>query len=57
MNVFLNYRQKFYGVTAEADLKLLAGYQQNKDIASIQTKLSEYKGWWSTNKAKSISLP
>ena len=56
MNVFLNYRQKYYGVAA-ADLTLLAGYQQNKDIASIQTKLSEYKGWWSSNKARSISLP
>jgi hypothetical protein len=57
MKVFLNYRQKYYGIAAEADLKLLAGYQLNKDIASIQTKLSEYKGWWSTNKARSISLP
>ena len=57
MGVFINYRQKYFGVAAEADLKLLSGYQQNKDIASIQTKLSEYKGWWSTNKARSISLP
>jgi hypothetical protein len=57
MYVFLKYRQKYYSVSAEADLKLLFGYQQNKDIASIQTKLSQYKGWWSSNKAKSISLP
>ena len=57
MGVFLNYRQKYYSVAAEADLKLLSGYQENKDIASIQTKLSEYKGWWSSNKARSISLP
>ena len=57
MNVFLNYRQKYYGVAADADLKLLSSYQQNKDITSIQTKLSQYKGWWSSNKARSISLP
>ena len=57
MKVFLNYRQKYFGVAVDADLKLLAGYQQNKDIAAIQTKLSQYKGWWSSNKARSISLP
>jgi hypothetical protein len=56
MKVFLNYRQKYFDVKAEADLKLLFGYQQNKDIAAIQTKLSEYKGWWSKNKAKSFSF-
>ena len=57
MKVFLNYRQKYFNVSAQADLDLLSGYQQNKDIASLQTKLSEYKGWWNSNKAKAISLP
>ena len=56
MKVFLNYRQKYYAVAAEADLNLLAGYQENKDIASIQTKLSQYKGWWSENKGSSIKI-
>ena len=53
---FLNYRQKYYSVAAAADLKLLFGYQQNNDIASIQTKLSEYKIWWNANKGKSIRI-
>ena len=57
MKVFLNYRQKYFAVAADADLTLLSGYQQNNDLVTIQTKLSEYKGWWSANKAKSISLP
>jgi hypothetical protein len=57
MGVFLNYRQKYYGVSAQADLDLLFGYKQNKDITPIQTKLKEYKTWWSANKGKSITLP
>jgi len=57
MNVFLNYRQKYYGVSAGADLNLLSSYKQNKDITSIQTKLSEYKTWWAKHKDKRISLP
>ena len=57
LEVFLNYRQKYFSVAAEADLTLLADYQQNNDLASIQTKLSEYKGWWNSNKARAITLP
>jgi hypothetical protein len=56
MNVFLNYRQKYYGVSAQADLDLLDGYKQNKNIASVQTKLTEYKTWWVKHKDKSIKL-
>ena len=57
IGVFLNYRQKYYGVSAKDDIAAIGGYMRNDDIASIQTKLSEYKGWWSSNKARSISLP
>ena len=57
MEVFLYYRQKYYGVAAQADINLLVGYKQNKDITSIQKKLTEYKTWWSKNKTKSITLP
>ena len=44
-------------LAAQADLDLLSGYQKNNDIASIQTKLSEYKGWWNRNKGRAITLP
>ena len=57
MKVFLNFRQKYFSVAAQADLDLLSGYQRNNDIASLQTKLSEYKGWWNSNKARAITLP
>jgi hypothetical protein len=57
MGVFLNYRQKYYGVSATDDLNAMSVYMQNNDLASIQTKLTEYKTWWSKNKGKSITLP
>ncbi|MEN6422755.1 MAG: hypothetical protein ABFD76_12505 [Smithella sp.] len=57
MNVFLNYRQKYYGVSAVADLNALFGYKQNNDLTSIQPKLTEYKTWWGKHKGNSISLP
>ncbi|MCE5211297.1 MAG: hypothetical protein LLG40_07070 [Deltaproteobacteria bacterium] len=57
MNVFLNYRQKYYNIATDADIKALAGYKQNNDIASIQNKLTEYKTWWAKHKDKRISLP
>jgi len=56
MGVFLNYRQKYYGVKANADLEALFNYQQKKDIASIQKKLTEYKTWWAKHKGKRIHL-
>ena len=56
MEVFLNYRQKYYGVAAQADINLLAGYKQNNDLASIQTKLTEYKTWWAKHKGKNIKI-
>jgi len=56
MGVFLNYRQKYYGVSAKDDLEALFNYQQNKDIASIQKKLTEYKTWWAKHKDKSIKI-
>jgi hypothetical protein len=57
MGVFLNYRQKYYGISAKSDLEALFSYKQNKDVASIQKKLTEYKTWWAKHKDRSISLP
>jgi hypothetical protein len=57
MTIFLKYRQKYFGVAADADLNAFTRYLQNNDLASIQTKLSEYKGWWNKHKGKSIRLP
>lgn len=57
MEVFLNYRLKYYNIAIDADIKALAGYKQNKDITPIKNKLTEYKTWWAKHKGDSISLP
>jgi len=56
MEVFLNYRQAYFGMKAMDEMSALHQLQKNKDIASIQTKLTEYKTWWSANNGKRISL-
>jgi hypothetical protein len=56
MGVFLNYRQKYYGVSAKSDLEALFGYKQKNDVASIQKKLTEYKTWWAKHKGKNIKI-
>ncbi len=56
IGVFLNYRQKYYDVSAKADLMALFDYKQKNDVASIQKKLTEYKTWWAKHKDRSISL-
>lgn len=54
MNVFLDYRQKYYGISATNDKKTLANYLYQNDITSIKNKLAEYKTWWSANKGGSL---
>ena len=56
IGVFLNYRQKYYGVSATDDLNAMSVYMQNNDLASIQKKLTEYKTWWAKHKNKSIRI-
>ena len=56
MKVFLNYRQAYFGMKAMDDMSALHQLQKNKDIISINKKLTEYKTWWSANKGKSIHL-
>ena len=54
MNVFLDYRQKYYGISATEDKKALANFLYQNDITSIKNKLNEYKTWWSANKSSSL---
>ncbi len=54
MKVFLNYRQKYFNVSAETDLVVLYTYLQANDSTSIEKKLTEYKTWWAKNKDKGI---
>jgi len=57
MNVFLDYREKYYNISAKGEKELLSKYLEANDGTSIKKKLTEYKTWWSVNKTKSINLP
>ncbi len=56
MTIFLNYRQKYFGVSADNDLAALTNYLAANDGTSIKKKLDDYKTWWAKNKDKKISL-
>jgi hypothetical protein len=56
MNIFLDYREKYFGVKAANEKNLLASYLNINNGTKIKAKLDEYKSWWATNKASAISL-
>jgi hypothetical protein len=56
LRVFLDYRQRYYGVKATDDKNQLWEYLQANDGTSIKKKLREYKDWWLENKEKGIGL-
>jgi hypothetical protein len=62
LNIFLDYREKYYGIKAVDEKHVLDSnlFTENKsDKAKLDTtiaKLDEYKKWWSSNKTKSIKL-
>jgi len=56
MNIFLNYRDKYYGRKAADEKNLIAGYLNTNNGTGIKAKLKEYKDWWVVNKDKAISL-
>ena len=57
MVVFLDYRERYYGVKALAEKQALTLSLRSKDGTGIKAKLSDYKTWWAVNKGKSISVP
>jgi hypothetical protein len=57
LNVFLDYREKYYGMNAKDEKIGLLGYLDKMDGTSIKNKLTEYKNWWNANKTRSINLP
>ncbi len=56
MNVFLDYREKYYGIKASDEKQVLWGYLQANNGTAIKNKLTEYKDWWEENKDKPINL-
>ncbi len=57
MNVFLDYREKYYGIKVAAEKNLLASYLNTNNGTGIKAKFTEYKNWWTANKSGSITLP
>ena len=57
MTVFLDYREKYYGMKAADEKNLLASYLNTNNGTAIKAKLKEYKDWWALNKDKAITLP
>jgi len=57
MNVFLDYRDKYYGIKAANEKNLLASSLSQNNITTIKAKLAEFKKWWTENKDKGFRLP
>lgn len=56
MTVFLDYREKYFVISAVNEKALLLNYLAKKDDVSIKAKLVEYKTWWTDNKEKALNL-
>ncbi|HDL15930.1 MAG TPA: hypothetical protein ENH28_07260 [Euryarchaeota archaeon] len=56
MKVFLDYREKYYGISAKSEKQVLWKYMIENNGTAIKNKLKEYKEWWSLNKGKAINL-
>lgn len=56
MNIFLDYREKYYTIKAADEKNLLASYLSSNNGTGIKAKLTEYKNWWAVNKDKAINL-
>lgn len=57
LEVFLNYREKYYEIDAENDKQALSGYLAARNDPAIRSRLNAYKTWWDQNKGNSINLP
>lgn len=56
INVFLDYREKYFGLVAKDEKNALTQYLSQNDSANIQARLKTYKDWWTAHKGDSISL-
>lgn len=56
MNIFLDYREKYYRVKAEDGKNILSKYLMENNGTGVKAKLKEYKDWWTAHKGDSISI-
>lgn len=52
LNVFLDYREKYYGKKAIDEKRIIQGYIGTSDISAIKKKLTEYQTWWEKHKKR-----
>ena len=57
LEVFLDYREKYYGISAGEEKQIFYGYLQALNGTEIRKKLTGYKQWWTENQTKPINLP
>lgn len=56
LNVFLDYREKYYEIRAAAEKDILGGFLATNSATEIENKLQTYKEWWTANKNNPINL-
>lgn len=56
LNVFLEYREKYFGKESKFEKQLLQENLDTNNQTDIKKKLSEYNKWWRENKGESIDL-
>ena len=57
LEVFLDYREKYYGISAGEEKQILYGYLQALNGTEIRKKVTQYKQWCAENQTKRINLP
>lgn len=57
MMVYLNYREKYFGIHAKDEKNALASALGRYNVAAVQARLTEYKAWWASHKGDAIALP
>jgi hypothetical protein len=57
LEIFINYREKYFKVDAKADREALAIYKSTKNHTALKAKYEALKQWWDDNKDEDIDLP
>ncbi len=57
MVVFLNFREKYFGMNAKDDKIALAAALKQNNVAAAQARMTNYKTWWTSHKGDAIALP
>ena len=57
LEVFVNYREKYFKVDGKADREALSSYVYTKNHTALKAKYEDLQKWWQDNKDKDITLP